>query len=245
MCGRYSLTTPVEAMAGLFEFSERPNLAPRYNIAPTQGVPVVVRTDSGARALRILRWGLVPSWAKEIGTAPLINARAETVADKPSFKTSLRRRRCLVPADGYYEWQTTVPGKQPYRIVMKDGGVFAFAGLWDRWQSPEGSEIESCAFVTLAPNDMLAAIHDRMPAILPKESYAAWLDPVASVGALMGLLKPYPQDLMRAYPVAKRVGQVANDDSDIVQEVVPEPPPAPKPARVKKAKAATPQGSLF
>jgi len=244
MCGRYSLTTPVEAMAGLFEFSERPNLAPRYNIAPTQGVPVVLRNESGTRSLTMMRWGLVPSWAKNIGTAPLINARAETVADKPSFKTAFRRRRCLVPADGYYEWQTTAPGKQPYRIVMRNGGIFAFAGIWERWRSRDGSEVLSCAFVTLEPNAMLAAIHDRMPAILPRENHAAWLDPETSVDRLKDLLKPYPQELMRAYPVAKRVGQVANDDPEIIREIAPESKPALAP-KTRKTKPPTPQGSLF
>lgn len=228
MCGRYSLTTPVEAMAGLFDFAERPNLAPRYNIAPTQEIAVVLRRDDGARGLRFMRWGLAPSWAKEIGGAPLINARAETVADKPSFRTSFRSRRCLVPADGYFEWRTTAPGKQPYRIVLKDGGVFAFAGLWDVWRSPEGMAMESCAFLTLAPNPMLAAIHDRMPAILPPASFAAWLDPKTEAAALAALLAPYPQELMRAYPVSKRVGQVANDDPGIIEEVAPAAPPAPQ-----------------
>jgi len=243
MCGRYSLTSPVEAMANLFEFSERPNLAPRYNVAPTQDVPVVLRQDDGTRALRLMRWGLVPHWAKEIGTAPLINARAETAANKPSFRAAFRKRRCLVPADGYYEWQTTAPGKQPYRIVLKDGGLFAFAGLWDLWTAPDGRELASCAFITLAPNPMLAAIHDRMPAILAPEACATWLDPAATPDALTALLVAYPEMRLRAYPVAKRVGQVANDDPEIVAEVAPEPPPAPKPAR--RAKAPSRQGDLF
>ena len=243
MCGRYSLTSPVEAMANLFEFSERPNLAPRYNVAPTQDVPVVLRQDDGSRALCLMRWGLVPHWAKDIGSAPLINARAETVADKPSFRASFRKRRCLVPADGYYEWQTTAPGKQPYRIVLKDGGLFAFAGLWDRWTAPDGGVVLSCAFLTLAPNPMLAAIHDRMPAILPPEAYAAWLDPAATPDSLKTLLRPFPEERLRAYPVAKRVGQVAQDDPTIIEEVAPAPPPAPKTAR--RAKATSRQGDLF
>jgi putative SOS response-associated peptidase YedK len=237
MCGRYSLTTPAEAMRHLFGFAGAlPNLPARYNIAPTQLVPVVRLVqerrpgggpgkaagegERGTRELVQLRWGLIPSWAKDasIGNR-LINARAEGLAEKPSFRAAFRARRCLVPADGFYEWQATPHGKRPYRIGLKGGRaealpLFAFAGLWERWEkAPDGAPVESCTIVTTAANELLAPIHERMPVILPEEGYAAWLAPVTPPAEALALLKPYPAAAMLLYPVSKRVNSVRFDDA--------------------------------
>ena len=221
MCGRYSLTTPAEAMRHLFGFAGAlPNLPARYNVAPTQLVPIVRRTREGARELVQVRWGLIPSWAKDasIGNR-LINARAEGLAEKPSFRAAFRARRCLVPADGFYEWQATPQGKRPYRIGLKGGSgeslpLFAFAGLWERWEkAPDGVPVESCTIVTTAANELLAPIHERMPVILPEEGYAAWLAPDTPPAEALALLKPYPAAAMLLYPVSKRVNSVRFDDA--------------------------------
>ena len=237
MCGRYSLTTPVEGLRQLFEFPERPNLKPRYNIAPTQEVVAVRATppagaadaaemgrravgESGAgRHLVSLRWGLIPSWAKDpaIG-ARMINARAETLAEKPAFRSAFRKRRCLVAADGFYEWQTRSGGpKQPYRIARPDGGPFAFAGLWERWRNPtEGRDVESCTIVTTAANATLSPIHHRMPVILAPESYDLWLDPEAEQDRVRGLLAADPGMDLVATAISTRVNKVANDDPEVI-----------------------------
>lgn len=214
MCGRYSLTSPVEAMAGLFLFDERPNLGPRFNIAPTQEVPVIRRTDAGQREIALMRWGLVPSWAKEIGgSAPLINARGETVAEKPSFRSAFKKRRCLIPADGFYEWKKLESGqKQPYRIALPDDAPFGFAGIWEQWQSAQGDMLESCAIITTLASDRIADIHPRMPVILPPDSFDDWLDaPRADlIGAYDGAL--------RAYPIGTAVNKVVNDNPALWDE---------------------------
>lgn len=172
MCGRYSITTPVEGMRRVFGFPERPNLEPRYNLAPTQSAPIVRLGEDGRRHLASLRWGLIPSWAKEAAIgSKLINARSETLAEKPSFRGPLKSRRCLVPADGFYEWLKTDAGKQPYRIALADGGVFAFAGLWDRWALPGQDAVESFTIITTAANELLSPIHDRMPVMLDPAAY--------------------------------------------------------------------------
>ncbi len=214
MCGRYSLTSPVESVVQLFDLDTRPNLPPRYNIAPTQEV-AVVRTEGGARSLGLMRWGLVPAWAKDpaIGQR-LINARGETAADKPSFRSAFKRRRCLIPADGFYEWQARGRGpKQPYRIARPDGGPFAFAGLWEAWRDGEGDERLTCTILTTEANRALREIHARMPVILGPDDYGPWLDvDGAAPAALQGLLEPVPEDWLAAYPVSTRVNNVKNDD---------------------------------
>ncbi len=180
MCGRYSITTPVEALARLFRFSgPLPNLRPRYNVAPTQQVPIVRRAqDDGEREVAQVRWGLIPFWAKDekIGYK-LINARAEGIDAKPSFREAFKRgRRCLIPADGFYEWWKGTKPKQPWRITLEDGGPFAFAGLWERWEkAPDGVPVESCTIITTAANALVAKLHDRMPVILPVDAYGPWL----------------------------------------------------------------------
>ena len=211
MCGRYSLTSPIESMRALFGFDELPNLRPRYNIAPTQDVPVVRGGGNGVRELSMLRWGLVPSWAKAIGgSAPLINARGETVAEKPSFRSAFAKRRCLIPADGFYEWKKAAKGaKQPYRIAMPDDAPFAFAGIWERWQNAHGELLESCAIVTTVASDALTTIHHRMPVILKPEDHDNWLAAPSSV-----LIAACTGEL-RTYPISTAVNKVANDDNTL------------------------------
>ena len=208
MCGRYSLTTPVEAVGRLFEVAERPNLPPRYNIAPSQEAPVVRADAAGGRVLAPMRWGLIPSWAKEakIGYR-MINARAETVAEKPAFRSAFRHRRCLVPADGFYEWRKLGATKQPYRITRADGVPFAFAGLWERWRAPDGAVIDSFTIITTVANDLLRPIHDRMPVILDPADFGPWLE----AGGVERLV-PYTDAKLEAVPVSTRVNSPKHDD---------------------------------
>lgn len=222
MCGRFSLVEdPAIGAPQLFTRDQRGEaFRPRYNIAPTQPVLAVIGTGDGQRSLGHLRWGLIPGWAKDpaIGNR-LINARAETVAEKPSFRTSLRRRRCIILADGFFEWQA-LPGrkvKQPYRITMKDDTIFAMAGLWDRWVSPTGEEIYSCTIITTEANTLLAPIHHRMPVILDGDPLDRWLDPtVQEPGQLLPLLNPYPAGDMAAWPVSTKVNNPRNDSPDVI-----------------------------
>ena len=217
MCGRYSLTSPAESVVELFDLPTRPNLPARYNIAPTQDVPVV-RPGAAGRELVSMRWGLIPSWAKDASLgAKMINARAETLIEKPAFRTAFRRRRCLVPADGFYEWQPVGHGpKQPYYIALAARAPFAFAGLWETWRTPEGDPLMSCTIVTCAPNALLGALHNRMPVILAKRDFDPWLDPSVAAEAVQGLLRPYPAEEMVATPVSTRVNNVRNDDASLI-----------------------------
>jgi putative SOS response-associated peptidase YedK len=213
MCGRYSLTTPVEALRRLFGFAELPNLAPRYNIAPTQDVPVVRFGPDDARHLGLLRWGLIPSWARDRAMGNrLINARAEGVATTPAFRAAFKSRRCLVPADGFYEWRTENGIRQPWRITLGDGGPFAFAGLWEAWRDPaSGQVVESFAIITTDANALVKPIHDRMPVILDPQDYDRWLTASATDPGL-GLLRPCAADRLRAYRVDPIVNNPRNDD---------------------------------
>ena len=220
MCGRYVLTTPGEVLAELFEVPQPVELAARYNIAPTQAVPIVRTAEGGGRELVFAAWGLIPHWAKEraIGNR-LINARAESLAEKPAFRSAFKHRRCLIPADGFYEWKTEAAGKQPYFLHLAGGGPFAFAGLWERWTDPATHEpLDSCTIVTTAPNALAATVHDRMPAILPRERHALWLDPATFDPVALGaLLAPIPADAMAAFPVSKRVNSPANEDPRCIE----------------------------
>jgi len=215
MCGRFTLIAPGEAVAELFQLTDIPNLAPRYNIAPTQPVAAVrVAEKSGNRELTHFYWGLIPRWAKDpsIGSR-MINARSETAAEKPSFRVAFKYRRCLVPADGFYEWQKLNGQKQPLRIQMEDGGPFAIAGLWERWASADGSEIESCTLLTTEPNELLQDVHNRMPVILAPQDFDLWLDPGAQhPGEVQHLLRPYPAGEMSYYPVSAHVNNPRNED---------------------------------
>ena len=234
MCGRYSITSPPEAIQRVFQVPELPNLPARYNVAPTQDVPVVrVGGDSegpeadGGRHLVQLRWGLVPFWADDptIG-AKMINARAESAAEKPAFRAAFRRRRCLVVADGFYEWKappqdgSAAKGqrKQPYRIEFTDRRPFGFAGLWERWTNPQDqSVLETCTILTTEANEYLRDIHPRMPVMLSPEAFDRWLDPKADLETAQSLLTPYPDDALIAYPISTRVNAVRNDDPSILE----------------------------
>jgi len=222
MCGRYTLTASPEQLAELLGIEEVEDFAPRFNIAPTQEVPVArVLLQGDGRQLDLLRWGLVPFWAKDpkIGNR-MINARAETVAEKPAYRTALRRRRCLVMADGFYEWRKTPEGKQPYYITLEHGGPFAIAGLWEKWD--KGDPILSCTLLTTTPNELVARVHNRMPVILAPEDYDLWLDPgVQDPEALRHLLGPFPAAQMMAVPVSTLVNSPRNDQPDCQLPVGP------------------------
>lgn len=217
MCGRYNLITDARALVDFFSLDNSLEIHSRYNIAPSQDIPVIRQSPSG-RTVSLLRWGLIPHWAKEekIGYR-MINARAETVAEKPSFRTAFRRRRCLVPATGFYEWQAVAGGKQPYNIRMEDGSLFAFAGLWEQWRSGDSRLVESCTVIVTDANELIRPVHDRMPVILDPANYATWLNPdIHDPELLQRLLEAYPAEGMQLYPVSKRVGSPANDDPELV-----------------------------
>ena len=212
MCGRYNLITDVQALVDFFELSNSLAVSPRYNIAPSHKVPAVRQVD-GQREAVLLHWGLLPHWAKDRKLAyKTINARAETVAEKPAFRNAFRQRRCLIPATGFFEWRGIKGGKQPYNIQRRDGGLMAFAGLWECWTSDEGEQVDSCTIIVTAANDTVRPIHDRMPVILDREYHSTWLDPtIQDPNRLKPLLKPCPAELIHAYPVTRSVGSPAND----------------------------------
>jgi len=214
MCGRFSLNAAEAELRRLFGYDGPAlNLAPRYNIAPTQTTPVVTIGREGHRVLVVMRWGLIPSWAKDMTIgAKLINARADTVAEKPAFRAAFAKRRCLIPADGFYEWQAVAgKAKQPYRIHQADGAPFAFAGLWEQWQGPE-ARVLTFTIVTTDANDRLRPIHDRMPVLLAPPDYAQWLDPATPAEAARALLRPAPNEALVAEPIGTRINNVRNDD---------------------------------
>jgi putative SOS response-associated peptidase YedK len=219
MCGRLTQQLSSEEIARLFGAeAEVEDLGGHFNVAPTQHIRAVVDRTSG-RVVTALRWGLIPSWADDpkVG-ARMINARAETVAEKPAFRSAFRRQRCIVPADAYYEWQQTTAGKVPHAIVRQDGKLLAFAGLWATWQDPRADQrISSCAIITTAANSAMSRIHDRMPAILPDDAWDLWLDVGDDkVPLLQSLLVPAPDDLLRAYPVSRLVNDVRNDGPQLI-----------------------------
>lgn len=222
MCGRYELHAHPAVLALAFGLPFPPEIRARYNIAPTQDVPVVRATRSGARELAQVRWGLVPRWAKDpsIGSR-MINARAETVTTKPAYRTALRWHRCLIPADGFYEW-TMVPGtgKRPMHVGMKDGAPFAFAGLTERWLTPAGDALDTCTIITTQANALVAPLHDRMPAIVAPADYARWLD--SGLEDITDILSPYPAEAMHFFAVSTRVNAVRNDDAGLIEPVAPD-----------------------
>ncbi|WP_419847517.1 SOS response-associated peptidase [Candidatus Poriferisocius sp.] len=216
MCSRYSLTASLDELARRFDFdSNRDDFEPRYNIAPTQQVLAVV--GGNARRAGFIRWGLIPQWSKSDSAGPpIINARAETVAEKPTFRDSLRRRRCLILADGFYEWQKMGDAKRPMRVALRSGEPFAFAGLWSMSSDPEGNRISSCAIITTAANDLLRPIHHRMPVILSEEVEDLWLDTALDDSqTLTQLLEPYPDDALEAYEVSALVNSASNDRPEV------------------------------
>ena len=222
MCGRFTLHHSAEEIVERFLAELLPDLEPRFNIAPTQ--PVAVVTQNGSRHLDRYHWGLIPSWAKErsIGHR-MINARVETLAEKPAFRTALQRRRCLIPADGFYEWREAdnpeEGGRTPMFIHRQDDALFAFAGLWDEWRDPQsGKPLRSCTIITGTPNPLIAPIHDRMPIILRPEDEARWLDGSLTDGeSLLSILTPYPADALEVYPVSRRVNAPVVDEPSLLQ----------------------------
>jgi putative SOS response-associated peptidase YedK len=219
MCGRYTLRTPAIDLVEVFQLLREPVLEPRYNIAPTQTV-AVVRQIEKHRELSVMRWGLVPSGAKDPKAGPpLINARADTVATKPAFRTAFKKRRCLIPADGFYEWKKgDGKTKQPYYIRMARDRVFAFAALWETWKGADAEPIDSCTIITTDANDVLCSIHDRMPVILPEEDYDHWLNPkIDDADRLQLLLKPYAPEGMTAYPIGTLVNSPRNDTAICIE----------------------------
>ncbi|HKD79529.1 MAG TPA: SOS response-associated peptidase [Candidatus Angelobacter sp.] len=227
MCGRYRLTAKERWLSSYFNLDpEDVAWAARWNMAPTDEV-ATIRQDHKAskRIFSKMRWGLIPYWAKDASiSSGTINAMSETAAEKPAFREAIRRRRCLVPADGFYEWKRVVSGrKQPYSIGMADDGLFAFAGLWDRWKDPAGKVLESCTILTTEANALLKDIHDRMPVILSPDDYDSWLDPGETNPAhVADLLKPFDARLMGVYPVSSAVNSVKNDGPECALEVQPE-----------------------
>lgn len=214
MCGRYFLDTLPELLAGQFRVHKYPVYAASYNIAPTQPT-LIVRRHADDNEWAWVRWGLVPHWAKDPGIgAKMINARGETVAEKPAFRGAFRYRRCIVPASGFYEWRSQPQGKQPFAIVPTDAACFGFAGLWEHWTAPDGSVLESSCVLTTTPNALMATIHDRMPVILDPSDYQSWLQ--ASPTDAAALIRPFPAGHMRAYAVGKAVGNVRNNSPELV-----------------------------
>jgi putative SOS response-associated peptidase YedK len=252
MCGRYAVTSAPEAIRALFGYAEQPNFPPRYNIAPTQPIGIV-RLVKGKRQFALVRWGLLPSWVKDPRSfSLLVNARGESLADKPAFKAAMKYRRCLVPADGFYEWKAIGTRRQPYYVRAKSGEPLAFAGLWETWTGPNGEEMETAAIVTTRANRALADIHERMPVIVPPEAFNLWLD-CANVDAetAASLVAPAAEDLLETHEVSTAVNHTANDNPDLIGRCTPrsenEPvTPGPTPRRpTKRARKDDGQGVLF
>jgi putative SOS response-associated peptidase YedK len=220
MCGRFTLFDSTSSLAEGFGLTEAPSLSPRYNIAPSQEVAVVrIPPEGSAREIALLRWGLIPSWAKDpsIGNR-MINARSETVAEKPAFRAAIRRRRCLVPANGFYEWKRTNGRKQPYFIGMRERKIFGFGGIWESWEGAGGETVLSCALLTTGPNELLRPIHDRMPVIIAPRDFDLWLSPeVQDPKAVAPLFRSYPSEEMIAYSVRTAVNNPKTDAPDLIE----------------------------
>jgi putative SOS response-associated peptidase YedK len=249
MCGRYAITSAPEAIRQLFGYDEQPNFPPRYNVAPTQPVPIV-RMMEGKRRFALVRWGFIPSWVKDPRTfSLLINARGESLGDKPAFRAAMRYRRCLFPADGFYDWRAGERAT-PYYVRLKVGGPMALAGLWENWMGPHGEEMETAVIVTTRANRLLAPIHPRMPVIVPPEAFDLWLDSArVDATAAAALIAPAPEDMLEMHEVSPAVNSAANDTPDLIA-----PMTAEAAARARAADAGAPkrkpkpdsrQGSLF
>ncbi len=217
MCGRFSLAATGEEVAAHYQLPEVPFVVPRYNVAPTQPVAAVRLSQSGERQFTFFQWGLIPSWAKDPSTgSKMINARAETAAEKPAFRSAFKRRRCLLPATGFYEWQQVDGRKQPMYIHAAGGGLVSLAGLWEIWQSPDGGLLETCTILTTTPNALMEPIHNRMPVILDPLDYSIWLAPDTDIDQLHHLLRPFDAERLAAYPVSTAVNRPANDSADCI-----------------------------
>ena len=255
MCARYVITSPADAVRALFGYAERPSFPPRFNVAPTQPIPIV-RLEAGKPVFALARWGFLPAWVKDPRTfSLLVNARGESVLDKPAFRSAMRYRRCLIPADGFYEWAHDGARKRPYFVRPKAGGPIAFAGLWEAWLGPNGEEMETAAIVTTAANRALRPIHDRMPVTIAPEAFDLWLD-CGRVDAqtAAALIMPAPDDFFEAYEVSTAVNRAANDSAALiepvravagVQQPVTDKPASEKVAAKKKPIKDDGQASLF
>jgi putative SOS response-associated peptidase YedK len=223
MCGRFTLSQTIEALAQNFDVKRLPEVEPQYNIAPTQMVlAVLYNSETKEREFQQLYWGLIPSWAKdrEIGSK-LINARAETIAEKPTFRSAFKHRRCLIVADGFYEWKQQSSKKQPFYFCLQDKQLFCFAGLWEQWKPSEKEQIASCTILTTQPNELVQAFHNRMPVILKPQDYDLWLDPqVQTPETLQPLLNPYPAISMTAYPVSTMVNNPKNNSRECIMPIL-------------------------
>jgi putative SOS response-associated peptidase YedK len=241
MCGRYVITSTPEAIRALFGYAEQPNFPPRYNVAPTQPIPIV-RLADGKRQFALMRWGLLPAWVKDPKSfSLLINARGESVLDKPAFRNAMKRRRCLIPADGFYEWKQVGEGEQPYFVRLKSRQPFAFAGLCETWTGPSGEELDTAAIVTTNANRTLAHLHGRMPVMLPPEAFDLWLDCAhVEATAAAALIAPARDELVEAYKVSTAVNRVANDSEVLIMPAAlaaASPASAAAPAAVADADA--------
>ncbi len=220
MCGRFALVSPAELLVKILLLNRTPDLQPRFNISPTQNAPAVrVEPKTNERELSFLRWGLVPSWSKDMSkSARMINAKSETAFENPAFRKAARKRRCLIPADGFYEWKRMGKEKQPFYFHRSDKTPFAFAGLWERWIGPDEITVESYTILTTESNDIVSPIHNRMPVILPPEHYSRWLDPnIHEPAELQDLFDPYPAEEMNAYPVSSHVNNPQHDDARCIE----------------------------
>lgn len=254
MCGRFALTESPETVKAVFDYTDQPNFPPRYNIAPTQPVAIVLRTETGERRFLLMRWGFLPGWVKDPKEFPLIfNIRSESASEKPAFRNALKRRRGIMPADGFYEWRRVGKESLPYLIRRKDRRPFGFAALWETFSAPDGSEIDTAAILTTAAPPGLAEIHPRAPVVIDEEAFAVWLDPATPPNEMLTCLTPPQPDLFEAVRIGPAINKVANDNPS-----VQEPPaegeiaaPAPvKPSSRPRAKAPREsedddQGSLF
>jgi putative SOS response-associated peptidase YedK len=249
MCGRYVISSTPEAIRALFGYAEQPNFPPRYNVAPTQPVPVVRFVD-GRWQFVLMRWGFVPGWVKDPKTVSLlINARGESVLEKPAFRNAMRRRRCLLPADGFYDWPVGAP-QRPHFVRPRSGGPIAFAGLWETWCGPNGEEVDTVAIVTARANRALGVVHERMPVIIAPQAFALWLD-CANVDAMTAaaLIAPAPEGLLECYRISPAVNRVTNDDAGLIapmpEQELSRTDTAHQPARKRKPVKDSNQPSLF
>lgn len=221
MCGRFALYAPHSKIQEVFDVDIGAlEFSPRYNIAPMQFAPVIRQRPTGERVAHLLRWGLIPSWSKDEHIATkLINARSETLAEKPSFRAAYKSRRCIVPASGFYEWQKTQGGKQQYLILPAYDTLFGIAGLWERWSQPNGETLDTFTVITTEANEAMKPVHERMPVILARENFSAWMAKDSELGFLQGLLRPCASELIKMYPVSKGVGNVVNDNATLIKPV--------------------------
>jgi putative SOS response-associated peptidase YedK len=245
MCGRYLIISSPEAIRQFFQYPEQPNFPARYNVAPTQPIPIV-RLAEGRRQFALMRWGLIPAWVKDPRAfSLLINARGESVNDKPAFRNAMKRRRCLIPADGFYEWKDQGGKKRPYVVRPRSGGPIAFAGLWESWMGPNGEEMETAAIMTTDASCDVAHIHHRMPVIVPPDAFDLWLDPHVDAVTATALIVPAPAGLLEAYEISTTVNRVVNDSPALIDPAAAQQEPGPEPKPTKKPKKDDRQTSLF